>query len=129
MIDRLMLLRRDFLKSLIACPVVMPSLPLALLLKEGGTAVPELLSIVVHGPRNEFVDMLLGLHLQGVESIDTVFLDGVDAEDERFAGHVTIRKHLGGTQSAAYLYVRLRWSPTLFPNGVPRITSDWRACS
>ena len=130
-----MILRRDFLKSLIAAPVALSiPLPLAFLaqdqaalpqLYENTRIVSLLLDISTTGVNNEFLHQIVLLAPHKIESVNTIFLDGIKSEDARFADHVTIKNYLGyRPQSVSYSYVVTKWNPVLFSTGIPQITAD-----
>ena len=148
----MMILRRDFLKALIAAPVAL-SIPLPSHLFATGGIVPKtlygnvrtpglLVGIASTGPRNELLHQIIALAPHPIESVNAVFLNDIESEDECFAGHVTIKSYLGHrTQSVipssglfhpsflsrtslSYLYVILKWNPVIFVTGIPKITAE-----
>lgn len=149
----MLILRRNFLKALIAAPVVL-SMPLPPSFATGGIVpkkfyervrapVPTgvLLGAASTGPHNEFLHLVTLLAPHPIERVNAIFLNGINSEDDCFAGHVTIKNYLGGrTQSViprvfndefslsetriSYSYIRLKWNPTIFSTGIPKITTD-----
>ena len=104
------------------------------------------------GASNEYLHIVLVLAGHQCESIDTIYfdniavpLDGSGDATGTFAGNAIVKKHLGAPGDAAdatliaadgtnwtsahtlsgctYLYVQLKYSATLFPNGLPTVTA------
>ncbi|MBM4297038.1 MAG: hypothetical protein FJ143_04790, partial [Deltaproteobacteria bacterium] len=95
---------------------------------------------------NEFLNLVFVLGEGEVSAVNTVYLDEVASTDARFSGLVTLEKYVGtDDQSAspglisvlpakwtsahrgrgfAYLYLRLKFSESAFPNGLPQVTAD-----
>ncbi len=125
-------LRRDFLKLLIAAPVAL-SIPLPSRLAQSQTPLPLyriprstgiLAGCATTGMNNDFLHLVIVLAPDQIESVNRVFLDGIESKDARFSGHVTIKDYLGSRAKPAYLYAVLKWNPTIFSSGIPRITAD-----
>jgi hypothetical protein len=112
----------------------------------GGTRVFIEVSGQIGGYGNEYLHLVLVLAEGPVTSIDNVYLDEVLSTDAKFAGLLTITKHLGtlgeGADAAltadvpkwtsdcklsncAYLYVKLKYDRNAF-SGLPTITADVR---
>jgi Putative phage tail protein len=108
----------------------------------GGTRV----FIEVSGANNEYLHVVIVLSEGPVASIDNVYLDDVLSTDPKFAGLLTISKHLGTPGQAAdaaltaavpkwtsactlsncaYLYVQLKYDSNAF-SGLPTFTADVR---
>jgi hypothetical protein len=108
----------------------------------GGTRV----FIEVSGGSNEYLHLVLVLAEGPVTAIDNVYLDEVLSTDAKFAGLLTITKHLGTPgevadaaltadvpkwtsdcklSNCAYLYVKLKYDRNAF-SGLPTITADVR---
>ena len=108
----------------------------------GGTRV----LIEVSGASNEYLHIVVVLAEGPVAAIDNVYLDDLLATDAKFAGLVTVNKHLGTANEAAdselisavpkwttecklancaYVYVRLKYDSNAF-SGLPTITADVR---
>jgi len=108
----------------------------------GGTRV----LIEVSGASNEYLHIVVVLAEGPVAAIDNVYLDDLLATDAKFAGLVTVNKHLGtASESAdsdlisavpkwttecklancAYVYVKLKYDSNAF-SGLPTITADVR---
>ncbi len=130
----MVILRRDFLKLLIAAPVVLNiPLPLALL-AQSQTSLPHLYgnvrtigmltAIATTGVNNDFLHLVVVLAPDEIESVDRVFLNGIESKDARFSGHVAIKNYLGRAKSPSYLYAVLKWNPAIFSSGVPLITAE-----
>jgi len=110
--------------------------------RKGGTRVLT----EVTGDSNQFLHLVMALGEGEVSAIRTVYLDDVASTDSRFSGLVTIEKYVGADAQAAsaamvadlggkwtsahqgkgiaYLYLKLEWSETAFPTGLPVITAD-----
>ena len=128
----MILLRRDFLKLLIAAPVAL-SIPLPSRLAQSQTPLPLyriprstgiLVGCATTGMNNDFLHLVVVLAPDEIESVDRVFLNGIESKDARFSGHVTIKNYLGSKAKAAYLYAMLKWNPTIFGSGIPLIAAD-----
>jgi hypothetical protein len=105
------------------------------------------------GAANRYLHNVIELVQHEVEAINGIYfedelvpLDGNGDATGRFAGYVHVEKFLGATDQAAcatlmahapdkwtadhrgrgraYIYVRLKKNPDLFPNGVPNIRAD-----
>ena len=108
----------------------------------GGTRV----FIEVSGASNEYLHLVIVLCEGPVAAIDNVYLDDVISSDSKFAGLVSINKHLGVPGEAAdssltsdipkwssacklsncaYLYLKLKYDRNAF-TGLPTITADVR---
>lgn len=108
----------------------------------GGTRV----FIEVSGANNEYLHVVLVLAEGPVAAIDNVYLDDVLSTDSKFAGLLTISKHLGTPgqvadaaltaavpkwtsvctlSNCAYLYVQLKYDSNAF-SGLPTFTADVR---
>ena len=108
----------------------------------GGTRV----FIEVSGASHEYLHVVIVLPEGPVAAIDNVYIDDVLSTDPKFAGLVTINKHLGTAGDAAdatlmaavpkwtsactlaglaYLYVQLKYDSNAF-SGLPTITADVR---
>lgn len=108
----------------------------------GGTRV----FIEVSGANNEYLHVVLVLAEGPVAAIDNVYLDDVLSTDPKFAGLLTISKHLGTPgqvadaaltaavpkwtsactlSNCAYLYVQLKYDSNAF-SGLPTFTADVR---
>ena len=108
----------------------------------GGTRV----FIEVSGASNEYLHLVIVLCEGPVAAIDNVYLDDVISSDSKFAGLVSITKHLGVPGEAAdssltsdvpkwtsacklsncaYLYLKLKYDRNAF-TGLPTITADVR---
>jgi hypothetical protein len=108
----------------------------------GGTRV----LIEVSGTSNEYLHIVVVLAEGPVAAIDNVYLDDLLATDAKFAGLVTVNKHLGTANEAAdselisavpkwttecklancaYVYVKLKYDSNAF-SGLPTITADVR---
>lgn len=110
--------------------------------RKGGTRVLT----EVSGDSNQFLHLVIALGEGEISAIHTVYLDDVANTDSKFSGLVTIEKYVGtDTQAAsaamiaalggkwtaahqgkgvAYLYLKLQWSESAFPTGLPVITAD-----
>ncbi len=127
----MVILRRDFLKLLIAAPVAL-SIPLPSRLAQLTPLplyrIPRPTGILVGcattGMNNDFLHLVVVLASDQIESVNKVFLNDIESKDARFSGHVTIKNYLGGRAKPAYLYATLKWNPTIFSSGIPRITAD-----
>jgi len=95
------------------------------------------------GPTNEYLYLVIALADHEVEEIGDVYLSDKLATDSLYSGSVTITKYLGTTdqeadanlidasggqwtvdhrlRGVAYLVVRLTYSSSVFPNGIPNI--------
>jgi hypothetical protein len=108
----------------------------------GGTRV----LIEVSGASNEYLHIVVVISEGPVAAIDNVYLDDLLATDAKFAGLVTVNKHLGTANEAAdseligavpkwttecklancaYVYVKLKYDSNAF-SGLPTITADVR---
>jgi len=108
----------------------------------GGTRV----FIEVSGASNEYLHVVIVLSEGPVTAIENVYLDDVLSTNAKFAGLVTINKHLGTPgevadaalssevpkwtsdcklANCAYLYVKLKYDRNAF-SGLPTITADVR---
>ena len=108
----------------------------------GGTRV----LIEVSGTSNEYLHIVVVLAEGPVAAIDNVYLDDLLATDAKYAGLVTVNKHLGTANDAAdselisavpkwttecklancaYIYVKLKYDSNAF-SGLPTITADVR---
>lgn len=108
----------------------------------GGTRV----FIEVSGANNEYLHVVLVLAEGPVAAIDNVYLDDVLSTDPKFAGLLTISKHLGTPgqvadaaltaavpkwtsactlSNCAYLYVQIKYDSNAF-SGLPTFTADVR---
>ena len=108
----------------------------------GGTRV----FIEVSGSSNEYLHLVIVLGEGPVTAIDNVYINDVLSTDAKFAGLITINKHLGTPSEAAdatlmaavpkwtstctlsglaYLYVQLKYDSNAF-SGLPTITADVR---
>lgn len=94
---------------------------------------------------NGYLHLVLVLAEGPVSAINEVYFNDIPSTDARFAGLVTIKKHLGADDQAAdsdlmaacpewtadhrlrgvaYIYVQLLYNQTAFPAGLPNITVD-----
>ena len=108
----------------------------------GGTRV----LIEVSGASNEYLHIVVVISEGPVAAIDNVYLDDLLATDAKYAGLVTVNKHLGTANEAAdselisavpkwtaecklancaYVYVKLKYDSNAF-SGLPTITADVR---
>ncbi len=109
----------------------------------------------VTGSGREYLHLVVPLAGHELTGIDSVFFNDVEIPpgdldgagnvvSGRFAGHVRIKKHLGGDSQAtdsdlvaevanwttahqgrgvAYLYLRLKWNRDVYPTGIPNVTA------
>jgi hypothetical protein len=91
---------------------------------------------------NTTLHIVVALAGHEVEEIGDIYFNDVLATDSRFAGLVTINKHLGGAdqvadadlvaanvgwtaahrgRGVAYVYIKLTWNRDAFPRGIPNI--------
>lgn len=94
------------------------------------------------GNENNYLHMVIALAGHEIESVDEVWLGDKLSTDATFSGLVRINTHLGTTDQAAdtdlvaevpewtvdhrlrgiaYIYVRLKWDPDVWVNGIPNI--------
>jgi len=99
----------------------------------------------VTGATNEYLNLVIA-HCEGpVSAINTIYLDGIAATDDKFAWLIDIEKHLGALDQVAsaaliaelpdvwtsahvgsgvaYTWIRLKYDQNVF-HGVPVITAD-----
>jgi hypothetical protein len=92
------------------------------------------------GDNNEYLHMVIPVHHGEFDAVEEVYLNDLLSTDSRYTGFVRINSHLGAADQAAdsdllaeasdwsaahrmrgigYLYFRLKYDQTAFPNGIP----------
>lgn len=117
----------------------------------GRTRVGGIWTYVTNSTDNTYLHLVLTLCDGPVKAIPEIYfddqivnLDGNNEGTDKWAGNVRINKHLGATDQAAdsdlvnestewttdhrlrgvaYIYVRLKPDPNIFPNGLPNISA------